>query len=87
VQRVIARENLIERVRTRGARLQSEIRKALSGIEEVGDVRGRGYFIGIESYGFGRPEERRAFEILRGTSEGYFKPDNLMDLVFPGFAN
>ena len=48
VQRVIARENLIERVRTRGARLQSEIREALSGIEEVGDVRGRGYFIGIE---------------------------------------
>jgi adenosylmethionine-8-amino-7-oxononanoate aminotransferase len=48
VQRVIDRENLIERVRTRGARLQSEIRAALAGFEQVGDVRGRGYFIGIE---------------------------------------
>jgi adenosylmethionine-8-amino-7-oxononanoate aminotransferase len=48
VQRVMARDGLVERVRTRGARLQAEIREALSGIDEVGDVRGRGYFIGIE---------------------------------------
>ena len=37
----------------------------------------------IKSYAFGSPAERRAFEILRGSSEGYFKPDNLMDLVRP----
>jgi adenosylmethionine-8-amino-7-oxononanoate aminotransferase len=48
VQRVIEQENLIERVRIRGAQLQSEIRAALCNFEEVGDVRGRGYFIGIE---------------------------------------
>jgi adenosylmethionine-8-amino-7-oxononanoate aminotransferase len=48
VQRIVARDGLIERVRTRGARLQAEMREALSDIGEVGDVRGRGYFIGIE---------------------------------------
>lgn len=48
VQKIIMRENLVERVRTRGATFQEEIRNALAHIPEVGDVRGRGYFIGIE---------------------------------------
>lgn len=48
VQRIIARDGLLERVRSRGAHLKSTIRDALAGFEEVGDVRGRGYFIGIE---------------------------------------
>src|SRR5690606_5438021 len=48
VQKIIMRENQVERVRTRGATFQEEIRKALAHIPEVGDVRGRGYFIGVE---------------------------------------
>ncbi len=48
VQRIIERDRLFERVRTRGATLQAELRAALGHIEAVGDVRGRGYFIGIE---------------------------------------
>jgi adenosylmethionine-8-amino-7-oxononanoate aminotransferase len=48
VQRIIARDGLIERVRIHGAQLKSSIRDALAGFDEVGDVRGRGYFIGIE---------------------------------------
>jgi adenosylmethionine-8-amino-7-oxononanoate aminotransferase len=48
VQKLIAREHLVERVLTRGASFQAELRRALSHIPEVGDVRGRGYFIGIE---------------------------------------
>ena len=48
VQRIIARDGLIERVRHRGLQLQSAIRDVLGGFDEVGDVRGRGYFIGIE---------------------------------------
>ena len=48
VQRIIEREALLERVRTRGALLLAELGHALNGIEAVGDVRGRGYFIGIE---------------------------------------
>lgn len=48
VQTLIEREGLIEHVRTRGARLQDELRDAMRHIPEVGDVRGRGYFIGLE---------------------------------------
>jgi adenosylmethionine-8-amino-7-oxononanoate aminotransferase len=48
VQRIIERDRLLERVRTRGALLRAELDQALRGIESVGDIRGRGYFIGIE---------------------------------------
>lgn len=48
VQRIIARDGLMDRVRTRGPQLRAEIASALSDLPEVGDVRGRGYFIGVE---------------------------------------
>jgi len=48
VQRIIERESLVARVRTRGAALQRELRASLERFDEVGDVRGRGYLIGIE---------------------------------------
>ena len=48
VQRIIERESLVARVRDRGDALKSALRKSLDGCEEVGDVRGRGFFIGVE---------------------------------------
>lgn len=48
VQTIIRRDGLLERVAFRGARLKDELRQALADIPEVGDVRGAGYFIGIE---------------------------------------
>ena len=48
VQRIIERDALLARVRTRGAQLQADIRAALARHAAVGEVRGRGYFIGIE---------------------------------------
>jgi adenosylmethionine-8-amino-7-oxononanoate aminotransferase len=48
VQRIIERDRLLERVRTAGAAFQESLRNSLSKFEEVGDVRGRGFFIGIE---------------------------------------
>jgi adenosylmethionine-8-amino-7-oxononanoate aminotransferase len=48
VQRIIERDGLLRRVRLTGALLQDSIRQALLSFDEVGDVRGRGYFIGIE---------------------------------------
>jgi adenosylmethionine-8-amino-7-oxononanoate aminotransferase len=48
VQRIIERDRLLERVRRAGAVLQDGVRRSLAGFEEVGDVRGRGFFIGIE---------------------------------------
>jgi adenosylmethionine-8-amino-7-oxononanoate aminotransferase len=48
VQNIIARDKLLERVRVTGAQLLSSLRDALAPFAEVGDIRGRGYFIGIE---------------------------------------
>lgn len=48
VQRIIERDTLVDRVRSAGAEFQRAIRSALSKFDEVGDVRGRGFFIGIE---------------------------------------
>src|SRR5208282_6359307 len=48
VQTIIERDRLLERVRSAGARFQQALPESLSGFEEVGDVRGRGFFIGIE---------------------------------------
>ena len=48
VQKIIAREGLVERVRRNEAKLKTMIAEALAGVEAVGDIRGRGYFIGTE---------------------------------------
>jgi adenosylmethionine-8-amino-7-oxononanoate aminotransferase len=48
VQRIIERESLVSRVRIRGEALRRDLRQALNRFDEVGDVRGRGYLIGIE---------------------------------------
>src|ERR1700678_4512097 len=48
VQRIIEREALVARVGDRGDALKSALREALAGCEGVGDVRGRGFFIGVE---------------------------------------
>jgi len=48
VQRIIEREGLIARVRARSGALRRELRAALERFDAVGDVRGRGYLIGVE---------------------------------------
>jgi adenosylmethionine-8-amino-7-oxononanoate aminotransferase len=48
VQHIVQRDRLLDRVRTVGATFQETIRRTLSRFDEVGDVRGRGFFIGIE---------------------------------------
>jgi adenosylmethionine-8-amino-7-oxononanoate aminotransferase len=48
VQRIIARDELLKRVAVAGGTLKSALQAALERFEEVGDVRGRGYFLGIE---------------------------------------
>jgi adenosylmethionine-8-amino-7-oxononanoate aminotransferase len=48
VQKIIERDGLLERVRTAGAVFQDAVRGSLSKFDEVGDVRGRGFFIGVE---------------------------------------
>jgi len=48
VQTIIRRDRLLERVATGGAALLQELQNRLAPIEAVGDVRGRGHFIGVE---------------------------------------
>ena len=48
VQRIVARENLVGRVADNESKLQAMIADALSGVDAIGDIRGRGYFIGTE---------------------------------------
>jgi len=48
VQRIIERDRLVERVAAAGAGLKSALQSALERFDEVGDVRGRGYFLGVE---------------------------------------
>jgi len=48
VQSIIARDHLLERVHTAGAQFQAALRAALARHEAVGDVRGRGFLIGVE---------------------------------------
>jgi adenosylmethionine-8-amino-7-oxononanoate aminotransferase len=48
VQKVIAEEGLLARVRETGALLDRELRRALDAHPHVGDIRGRGLFRGIE---------------------------------------
>ncbi len=48
VQHVLQRENLVARVRQGGDRLEALLRETLGGHPNVGDIRGRGLFWGIE---------------------------------------
>jgi len=48
VQKIIQRDRLVERVKANEPKLKKMIADATQGIEAVGDIRGRGYFIGTE---------------------------------------
>ena len=48
VQETIRRDNLLERVRVQGAGLRQRLERALGDHPHVGDIRGRGLFMGVE---------------------------------------
>jgi len=48
VQRIIQRDHLLDAVRLRGDRLHRLLEQRFGGHEHVGDIRGRGLFIGLE---------------------------------------
>lgn len=48
VQRILQRDCLLERVRKSGEILKARLSEKLLGFDAVGDVRGRGYLIGVE---------------------------------------
>jgi adenosylmethionine-8-amino-7-oxononanoate aminotransferase len=54
----LRREDLVERVRERGARLRDELEEALGEIPIVCEVRGHGFLLGVE---YADPRDRSAF--------------------------
>src|SRR5437763_7607353 len=48
VQNIVERDGLVDRVRRLEPKFRKMIAEATQGIEEVGDIRGRGFFLGIE---------------------------------------
>jgi adenosylmethionine-8-amino-7-oxononanoate aminotransferase len=48
VQTIIERDGLLDHVRLAGPRFMQMLAAALDGIAAVGDIRGRGFFVGIE---------------------------------------
>ncbi|MDR6759261.1 adenosylmethionine-8-amino-7-oxononanoate aminotransferase [Mycoplana sp. BE70] len=48
VQEVIAEDNLLENVRLRGAEMMAALQSRFAGSRYIGDIRGRGLFIGLE---------------------------------------
>jgi adenosylmethionine-8-amino-7-oxononanoate aminotransferase len=48
VQRIVKRDGLIERVRADGPKFMAMLRDELQTVAAVGDIRGRGFFAGIE---------------------------------------
>lgn len=48
VQKVVAQDGLVAQCAARGAFLESELRKHLGDHPNVGDIRGRGLFLGVE---------------------------------------
>jgi len=48
VQEIVVRDKLVERVRTRGVRFQEDLKDRIGDVEAVGDIRGRGFFVGVE---------------------------------------
>ncbi len=67
VQEVIEREGLVDRVRRRGAQWLADLREHFAEVEEVGDIRGRGFFIGLEFVADHRT--RQAFPAERKLSD------------------
>ncbi len=48
VQKIVVREKLVERVAANEQKLKSMLADAFTGVEAVGDIRGRGYFQALE---------------------------------------
>lgn len=48
VQEIVQRDQLLERVRSQGHTLMAMLHDTVGGISAVGDIRGRGHFVGIE---------------------------------------
>ncbi|MCJ1310504.1 hypothetical protein MMC25_004168 [Agyrium rufum] len=85
VQRIIESENLLENVRIQGKHLESRLRKLLTSHENVGDIRGRGLFWGIEFVK--NKATKEPFETSRGIALAVHNQSLQQDpgiMIYPG---
>ncbi len=66
VQRIIAEEGLVARVAAEGPKLAESLRQRLAHVPELGDIRGRGFFLGLEIVA--DPETRAPFDPALGVN-------------------
>ncbi|MFN4203952.1 MAG: aminotransferase class III-fold pyridoxal phosphate-dependent enzyme [Tabrizicola sp.] len=66
VQQIVREEELLARIRDKGPRWQAELRARMAHLPQVGDVRGRGYFIGVEIVA--DPETKAPFDAALGVN-------------------
>lgn len=66
VQKIVREEGLLARIRDKGPRWQADLRARMAHLPQVGDVRGRGYFIGVEIVA--DPETRAPFDAALGVN-------------------
>lgn len=85
VQRTIVEEDLLTNVRARGEQLRSELAQRFAGTESVGDIRGRGLFVGVE---FVADRETRAPTTGGGALSGAIKREGFRQglLLYPGYG-
>jgi adenosylmethionine-8-amino-7-oxononanoate aminotransferase len=85
VQRIIQEENLLTNVRAMGGLLERQLKERLSQHPNVGDIRGRGLFWGIEFVA--NKETKEAFpahdHVSMAISERGLKPEYGI-MVYPG---
>ena len=48
VQEIVRRDKLLDHIQTQGESLLAKLQQVIGDIDAVGDVRGRGYFVGVE---------------------------------------
>ena len=66
VQKIVQEERLLARIQDKGPRWQAELRARMAHLPQVGDVRGRGYFIGVEVVA--DPETKAPFDASLGVN-------------------
>jgi adenosylmethionine-8-amino-7-oxononanoate aminotransferase len=91
VLEILVEEGLVERVAQRGPRLRVELEAALAGCSVVGEVRGRGYLLGVEvTEPVGPLVDRIAYEHGLLVTSSHSAPDGYVGdqtLLAPAFTS
>ncbi len=85
VQRTIVDEDLLTNVRARGEQLRRELAQRFADTESVGDIRGRGLFVGVE---FVADRETKAPSTGGGALSAAIKREGFRQglLLYPGYG-